>query len=199
MAESAISNIEIGFWQQNAPGETVCGDKYYAKTTSNELQVAVIDGLGHGLPAAQAAHAAGEILEKNNRAIQDLIPMIHSHLKATRGVVLSIASINMVTLTLEYIGIGNISTYVVFPDHVRVLLNDDGFLGYSLPKYRVRISDFSNVQSLIMCSDGIKPIPRKKLLHFSHQDVSAIAKSIAETWYDNKDDGTVLVVKKKEY
>lgn len=199
MAHPAISKIETGFWQQNAPGETVCGDRYYAKTIGNILRVGIIDGLGHGLPAARAANAAWEIIENNNYAISELIPVIHDRLKSTRGAVLSIASINMTTLAIEYIGIGNISTYIVFPDQVRTLLNDDGFLGYTLPKYRVRISDFSKAQKLIMCSDGIKSIPRKKLLHFGNRSVRDIAKAVAETWYDNRDDGTVLVVQKKEY
>ena len=43
-----------------APGELVCGDRHLVREQEGLVLAAVVDGLGHGTSAAEAAEAAAE-------------------------------------------------------------------------------------------------------------------------------------------
>lgn len=193
-----MGKLDIGTWQQNCPGQNVCGDRYFTQQAEKTLTVAVIDGLGHGEAAAHAADKAVKVLESTAAGLSESIPMIHKELLGTRGVVLGIARINCDTGKINYIGIGNIYTYVVYRDHVRMLVTAEGFLGYRLPKFHEHLLEMENVQQLIMVSDGIATMPGKELFKMGWRNAADIAQSIGKKWGMHNDDETVVVVKKRE-
>ncbi len=88
--------IESGFFTMPLPGQDVSGDSHMIKSLKNGILIAVVDGLGHGYEAAAAAKIAIETLDTS--ADEQIIAMVrrcHEALKGTRGVVMSIAFLDL--------------------------------------------------------------------------------------------------------
>ncbi len=189
--------LETGIWQRNAPEQIVCGDGYLVQEENHVLTIAVVDGLGHGPAAHQAADLAVRALHDNRNSLEHIIPEIHRQLMGTRGAVLSIARFDLESGTIKFAGVGNIYTYVILPDRVKILMSVEGFLGGRLPSFREHDLDVEQVEQLIMVSDGITAIPGRELLKISWQKAEDMARTIGEKWGLHRDDATVVVVKKK--
>lgn len=189
--------LETGIWQRNAPEEIVCGDGYLVWEQNRVLTIAVVDGLGHGPAAHQAADIAVRVLQSNQNSLQQVIPEVHRQLMGTRGAVLSIARFDMEYGIIKFAGVGNIYTYIISQGRVKILMSVEGFLGGRLPSFREYDLDVEQVEQLIMVSDGIAAIPGRDLLKISWQKAEDMARTVGEKWGLHRDDATVVVVKKK--
>ncbi|MEN6460882.1 MAG: SpoIIE family protein phosphatase [Syntrophomonas sp.] len=192
-----MAKLETGVWQRNAPEEIVCGDGYLVQEENRVLTIAVVDGLGHGPAAHQAADMAVGVLQGNRKSLEQIIPEIHRQLMGTRGAVLSIARFDLESGIIKFAGVGNIYTYVIYQDRVKILMSVEGFLGGRLPSFREHDLDVEQVEHLVMVSDGIAPIPGRDLIKISWQKAEDMARTIGEKWGLHRDDATVVVVKKK--
>ena len=84
-------------------GETVSGDHWAVDWDGFACRVAVIDGLGHGPEAAQAAEAAVATLAAHPELPPDeALRRCHVALKGTRGAAISIARVEPDTRRLAY-------------------------------------------------------------------------------------------------
>src|SRR2546422_8836961 len=73
------------------------GDIHVAAPFPKGILVGVIDGLGHGPEAAQAARTAARVLTAHaGEPVQALIQRCHGSLRNTRGAVMSLASFSTV-------------------------------------------------------------------------------------------------------
>ncbi|MEN6328311.1 MAG: SpoIIE family protein phosphatase [Syntrophomonas sp.] len=189
--------LETGIWQRNAPEEIVCGDGYLVQEENRIFTIAVVDGLGHGPAAHQAANMAVKVLQGNRKSLEQIIHEIHRQLMGTRGAVLSIARFDLESGIIKFAGVGNIYTYVISQGRVKILMSVEGFLGGRLPSLREYDLDVEKVEQLIMVSDGIAAIPGRDLLKISWQKAEDMARTIGEKWGIHRDDATVVVVKKK--
>src|SRR5262249_7549003 len=87
--------IDYGAAGQAHTGELVTGDAYLVQPFPHGVLVAVVDGLGHGQEAATAAQIAiATLAEYAHDDIVSLVHRCHRALKGTRGVVMSLASLN---------------------------------------------------------------------------------------------------------
>src|SRR5262245_1791743 len=87
------------------PGQKACGDLHLVKTVGDVVLLAVVDGLGHGSEAISAAQCAVEILEQH--AADPLITLVHrchDALAQTRGVVMTLASVQLAEGTMTWMG-----------------------------------------------------------------------------------------------
>jgi serine phosphatase RsbU (regulator of sigma subunit) len=90
-------------------GQTASGDRHLVHEFASGALLAVVDGLGHGPEAASAAEVAIRILRDNARdPLVTLMQRCHQALYRTRGVVMSVASLNAGTGTMAWIGVGNV-------------------------------------------------------------------------------------------
>jgi hypothetical protein len=91
------------------PGQNESGDLHLVKTTPEGALVAVVDGLGHGGEAAEAARGAVRSLERQGaQPMISLVKSCHGALTGTRGVVMSVAAFNARDETLMWVGVGNV-------------------------------------------------------------------------------------------
>ncbi len=192
-----MAELETGVWQQPAPREIVCGDCYLVEKENHVLTMAVIDGLGHGPAAREAAAIAAGILQGSRHPLTGIIPEIHRQLMGTRGAVLSVVRYDMESGLIKYAGIGNITTYVINKGQVRILMSAEGFLGSRLPSFREYGLAAEEVEQIIMVSDGVGAIPGRDLLKISWQRAQDMAETIGQQWGLRRDDETVIVLKKK--
>lgn len=92
------------------PGEQACGDTWTFDQTPDRARLFVVDGLGHGVAAAAAAHAAANAVESNpTLKPAGLLDAVHARLRSTRGAAASVADILACGDRVEFAGVGNVS------------------------------------------------------------------------------------------
>src|SRR5262245_55640190 len=112
MRPPAVYNPRLLDWAVAArtiSGETVSGDGHVVKFFAHGALVAVVDGAGHGDKAAEATQTALEVLKENPcEPVIALVKRCHIRLNKTRGVVMTVASLNALDNTLTWLGVGNV-------------------------------------------------------------------------------------------
>ena len=82
------------------PGETVCGDAWMVAQQEERCLLLVVDGLGHGPVAAEAAHAVVQACRQHHtRTPEELLAAAHTAAQGTRGAAVGLAEINTATQT----------------------------------------------------------------------------------------------------
>jgi serine/threonine protein phosphatase PrpC len=106
--------IDWGLAERPCPGGSESGDRHVIQPFASGVLLAVVDGLGHGEPAAAVARLAATILtEHAGEPVGELVERCHAALAQTRGVVLSLASIDARDLGVTWIGVGNVEAVLV--------------------------------------------------------------------------------------
>jgi len=191
--------IESGFFTMPLPGQDVSGDSHMIKSLKNGILIAVVDGLGHGYEAAAAAKIAIETLDTS--ADEQIIAMVrrcHEALKGTRGVVMSIAFLDLLDKKITWLGVGNIEGMLLRQDtnsvisHERLLLRG-GALGYQLPPLKESVIPVIPGDTLIFVTDGIRS-SFETCINLSEKP-QQIADNIMAHFAKRTDDALVLVVR----
>jgi negative regulator of sigma-B (phosphoserine phosphatase) len=165
VAEEDVSAIAADFltWgvaSRPLASEPVSGDLHVLAPFEGGVLVAVIDGLGHGLHAAEAAQVAAEVLgAEPQRPVHELLAACHEALIRTRGVVASLASIQRHGL-MTWTGIGNVEAVMVragqdgTPQRFHMAPRG-GVLGAILPSVRATQVQLVRGDTLVLASDGL--------------------------------------------
>jgi negative regulator of sigma-B (phosphoserine phosphatase) len=144
------------------PGETESGDLHVVEAFVHGVLVAVIDGLGHGVHAAEAARTAGDLIRKNaGESIIRLVQHCDQHLHKTRGVVMSLASINTTDEIVTWLGVGNVDGILFRGDSSQrpsseFLNASRGVVGARLPALRAAVVPITRGDTLVFVTDGIR-------------------------------------------
>ncbi|NJD53095.1 MAG: stage II sporulation protein E (SpoIIE) [Candidatus Methanoperedens sp.] len=197
--------IEWGSSMMPFPGQNVSGDSLLIKSFKSGILIAVVDGLGHGYEAAAASRIAIETLDTNtntntgaNEQITAMVRRCHEALKGTRGVVMSIAFLDLPDKKITWLGVGNIEGMLLRQDtnsvitHERLLLRG-GALGYQLPPLKEAVIPFIPDDTLIFVTDGIKSSFETDI-NLSEKP-QQIADNIMARFARGTDDALVLVVR----
>jgi phosphoserine phosphatase RsbX len=174
-----------------------CGDQYFIKKLDDFILFAVIDGLGHGKKAEEAAKLAIKTLDAHaNESIESLFKLCHEALIKTRGAAMTLVKID-VSYKLTYIAIGNVLGVCWKIDENYKLKHhsfflEGGIVGAQLPSLmRVREIAMAPGDIFILATDGIKAQFENEAPILEKPD--QIAKRIFETYRNKKDDALVLV------
>jgi anti-sigma regulatory factor (Ser/Thr protein kinase) len=137
-------------------GEARCGDGWAIAGTGGRALVGLVDGLGHGGPAAEAASEALRIFRAHSgEAPEVLLERIHLALRATRGAVMAIAELRPRDQLLRYAGIGNISARLIAGGASRSLVSHNGTLGGQVRRFQPFEVPLPQGARLVMHSDGL--------------------------------------------
>jgi phosphoserine phosphatase RsbX len=196
----AVLTLHYGVATFVTPGQRESGDLEVVRHFDGGAVVAVIDGIGHGDEAAAAAGVAREIIA---RRPQDppaaLVMRCHEALRLTRGVVLSIASINLRRPSLSWLGVGNVSGLV---QHARAepardeLLLRAGVVGAGgLPRLKTSEIPLRELDTLVFATDGIRP--QFADAHVGAGSPQSVANEILARYCHGSDDALVLVARTK--
>lgn len=142
-------------------GEGRSGDVAVFAPSSRGGLVAVIDGLGHGDAAADAAEAAADILcAEVELPPQDLLGRCHAALRRTRGAVMTLAWFDLEQRTMEWTGVGNVEARFVRAGDAAdarhaspVVLG--GVVGYNLPQVRLGTIPLEPGDAVVLATDGV--------------------------------------------
>lgn len=149
-------------WAGSALEADESGDRHVVASLPHGALVAVIDGLGHGPEAAQAARLAAEILLADpTLPIKELIERCHEGLRGTRGAVMSLAALDAHASTLEWFGVGNVEGLLFHWDtdgrqSHQAIRARGGVLGFRLPPTATATVPILPGDCLVLASDGIR-------------------------------------------
>lgn len=152
----ARADLAFGATQQAMEGEPVCGDAWAMAVRGAKRSFLVVDGLGHGLPAHEAAQAG--IAAFTGQAFDEpvqLMSTLHGAMAGTRGGAVAIAQYDAEAGSLRYAGIGNIAGSLATLDGSRGLASHPGIVG--VQTRRAQPFDFPGVggKLMLMWSDGL--------------------------------------------
>jgi negative regulator of sigma-B (phosphoserine phosphatase) len=142
-------------------GEDRSGDVAVFAPSLRGGLVAVIDGLGHGDSAADAAEAAAEVLRTDvELAPQDLLELCHKELRRTRGAVMTLAWFDLEARTMAWTGVGNVEARFVRAGdsgdarHASPVVLG-GVVGYNLPRVRMGTIPLEPGDAVVFATDGV--------------------------------------------
>jgi anti-sigma regulatory factor (Ser/Thr protein kinase) len=140
------------------PSEEVCGDAYYVKRSRDYIKVFLGDGLGHGQHAHEAVMRASEIISTTQETDPvEIIRQMHAHVRKTRGLVASVAVLNLRLKEWNICGVGNISTRFYGGILFKHFMPYNGIIGLNIPgTMNYTVIPAEKNQQLIMCSDGLR-------------------------------------------
>ncbi len=180
------------------PGERVSGDGYSVRINGDKILVMAGDGLGHGAGAHEAVSTA--LASFNTSVLADpsmILKEMNLAVKKTRGLVATVAVLDLYRKQWEICGVGNIHTRMQRGLESKNYICNNGIIGLNIP---TRIENFETdmekYQQLILCSDGIRT--RWDLTKYPgilKYDPMILAAVIYKDHARKTDDMTVLVVK----
>jgi serine phosphatase RsbU (regulator of sigma subunit) len=191
----ADAPLAVGVASRPHPHEVVNGDAYAVHRSGERCRIAVIDGLGHGVEAAEASARAVEVLT----AHPDLDPVdalhrCHAALAGTRGAAISIARFDLTRGELTYAGIGNVEGHLWRDDRHERLISYRGIVGSAMRTVRPFTVPLGTEWAFLLHSDGISA--RADLLAVGLPDLSdpeALAEAILAQFGRQHDDALAVV------
>lgn len=194
---AASAEIESGVVCLPMKGETLAGDDWTLHANKGRYVLLVVDGLGHGPAAAEAAAAARDAVARNvARAPAEHIEAVHGALRATRGAAAAIIELRPATGVGTFCGIGNIGCFVRADGNTRSLASHNGILGHQIRKIQEFSFPFVPRAILYVYSDGLTSrwdpavYPGLEARH-----AALIAAAIYRDHNRGRDDATIAVVR----
>jgi len=191
--------VEYGVAKFVLPGQEESGDHHLVRCNQNGVLVAAIDGIGHGEEAAEVARVAAEILQKGlDEPIISLVEQCHEKLRGTRGVVLSLASIDSAHGMMTWLGVGNVQGVLVRADRSKGnvkegLLLRAGVVGSRLPSLQASVLPMTPGDTLFFVTDGIHSGFTETLTAL--ENPQRAANRILDHYRSGNDDALALVVR----
>ena len=178
-------------------GESVGGDRWACRRDGGVELYLVVDGLGHGLHASEAATLAVEIfLNASTNDATMLVEQMHGPLRSTRGAALSVVSFDRESLTASYCGVGNISASLRGPVRATNMVSHNGTVGHQARQIRAFSYPFRAGDLLVMHSDGISTHwDLSKYPGLLEAAPSPVAAVLHRDFNRGRDDATVLAVR----
>jgi negative regulator of sigma-B (phosphoserine phosphatase) len=190
--------LEVGSAVKPFPGEFVSGDVVVSTGTRRGRLVALIDGLGHGPGAAEAAGRAADAFSENAELpLGELFAVVDRELRGTRGAVASAASFDVECQSFEFAGIGNVAARLVAgndPASERATpLVRPGVLGSAFRSVTSQRMPFEEGDVLLLYSDGVRS--RFDALALRLLDARAAAEDVIAMAGRDNDDASCIVVR----
>jgi anti-sigma regulatory factor (Ser/Thr protein kinase) len=177
--------------------EEICGDAWEVIETAGVLRALVVDGLGHGPFAGEAAREAVVVFRSQTKTgVASTLKVIDQALIKTRGAAGAIVEICPAQGRVTAAGVGNISMRLLNNGQSKSFGCDNGTLGTGLPRIREITQPWEPGSVLVMHSDGLKG-------HWTHDEYPGLSRRhpglVAGLLYRDfrreRDDVTVLVAR----
>jgi anti-sigma regulatory factor (Ser/Thr protein kinase) len=138
-------------------GEEVCGDAWACRRTGDGLTILVVDGLGHGFGAAEAARTARQLFqeERDGAHPSETLDRLHRGLRPTRGAAAAIARVDPRSDLITYAGVGNIAGVILGGERPQSLVSHNGILGHEVRRLQEFTYPWRAGSTLVLHSDGL--------------------------------------------
>ncbi|WP_218110170.1 ATP-binding SpoIIE family protein phosphatase [Oligoflexus tunisiensis] len=197
-SSSTPLSFDCGVVMVPHPHERVSGDGYFVHETFGICTAMIVDGLGHGPHAAEAAQKACRMMQEfGHEPLDDLIHNIDLALRGTRGAAIGIARILPEQRELRFIGVGNIAGSLIQPDGLsKSVMSYPGIVGHEMRKPKEMIYPWTENVTLVMHSDGLQnQWTASRYLQVLASEASLLAAALYRDLNRGRDDVTILVIK----
>jgi anti-sigma regulatory factor (Ser/Thr protein kinase) len=193
------TSMETGAVCVPVKGERECGDLWQALDYGGRFIATVVDGLGHGTGAAEAAEEAVRIFQANAAYSPcSILERAHDALKKTRGAAMSIVEYSHGKSSLRFAGIGNVSSALLASEKTQSMVSHNGTLGAQFRRCQEFEYPFASAATLVMHSDGLTTNwDTKQYRGISRRDPTLTAALLYRDFSRGRDDVTVLVVRQR--
>jgi negative regulator of sigma-B (phosphoserine phosphatase) len=191
--------IEYGVATFVLPGQSESGDRHLVCCHETGILIAAVDGIGHGEEAGVAAKAAVSLLKtRADEQVISLVQKCHENLRMTRGVVLSLASIDPLHGMMTWIGVGNVQGALMRTGASKGIVEQElllraGVVGSQLPPLQAAVLPIAEGDTLIFATDGVKSEFVESLSAL--EAPQRAADRILEQYCRGNDDALVLVAR----
>ncbi len=193
---AATADFDFGAFTVPKRGEELSGDKWAIERTDKHLYCMVVDGLGHGVEASDAAKLARKrFLENLDAPPAEVIKIMHMSLRGSRGAVGAVARIDFNKGIVDYCGLGNIAGVVFASGQRKHLISMNGTLGYEGRKINQLSIPWTPNSVLVMHSDGLDSKTFQSLDDVAEKPAQIIAGWLYMLHAKSVDDETVLAIK----
>ncbi|MNK23322.1 Serine/threonine-protein kinase RsbT [compost metagenome] len=158
-ASRAPVDIDVPYGALRIPmrHELACGDGWHLRAHGEGIAVSLIDGLGHGLPAADAAQAGvAAMAAAAGFDAPTLIGAMHAGMSGTRGGAAAVACMLPGNGGIQFAGIGNIAGSLCEPTGSRGMASHPGIVGVQFRKAQPFHFHAPAGTLLVMHSDGLQ-------------------------------------------
>ncbi len=190
--------LSVGVTSRPFPGMRHNGDSFIIKHFGCQLLVGVIDGLGHGKFAYDAAQRARQYVEKHyDQPFERLFQGTGRACRSTRGVVMALVKLDWSSLPIKmtFGSIGNIDARL-WHGNAGSLPVRRGIIGKNAPSPKVHEQSYDLNDTLFLFSDGITSHwQMEKFLHLQTESAGEMARIMLEFLAKDDDDATLLIVK----
>jgi anti-sigma regulatory factor (Ser/Thr protein kinase)/serine/threonine protein phosphatase PrpC len=189
--------LDLGAATRPHPAMVQNGDTFILERWGESILVGVIDGVGHGQFAFQAAREARLFVETHfDRPLDALFCGVGRACRGTQGVVMALARFDWGHEKLTFASVGNVESRVFACPQKTNFIVRRGLIGLNAPNPVVTEHRWQPSQVLVMHSDGVSA-------HWEWgdypelQDASAAsaAQLLLHRLARDNDDATVVVVK----
>lgn len=150
--------LDLGVLSVAVAGEVACGDDWAVVDRAGSSLLLVVDGLGHGPQAAEAAAAAiAALLRTSTDEPRGIIAAADAELRGTRGAALAVARLDAQRERIHFAGVGNISATVIAGPETRAvnMISQNGTVGHSVPRIQEYEYPWPAGTTVVMHSDGL--------------------------------------------
>jgi anti-sigma regulatory factor (Ser/Thr protein kinase) len=192
--------VQLGVVALPKVGETVSGDAWSVVRQEDCCRVTVVDGLGHGILAAQAANEAVRVFQEQvAQSPQVILEAAHRALRSTRGAAMAVADIHLVQQQVRFAGVGNIAAMRLSQQTAQPRQNwvsFNGTVGHEVRKIQEYTYPWSCDDMMIMHSDGLSTQWRlEQYPGLICKHPSLIAGVLYRDFHRERDDTTILVLR----
>lgn len=196
---STSADLAYGGWRLPLHGEPVCGDDWMIAWNAQAILAVMIDGLGHGMAAADAAGAGVAAAAAHPHAAPaSLLATLHAAMNGSRGGAVAVARYAHQSAQLHFAGTGNISGSLAGGERSRGLASYPGIVGVGMP-IRARndlLFPDSAGKLLVLHSDGLQA--RWSLQDYpglAMRHPALIAAVLVRDYHRVRDDASLLIVR----
>lgn len=189
--------LEHGALSVPKAGEECCGDSWALDQQPGRSLLMMVDGLGHGVYAAEAAREAVRAFQQNvHRRPGAILEAAHGALRGSRGAAMAVAELDLDQGSIRYAGIGNISTVLVSPVGHASFVSHNGIVGHQARKFQEFTYSWHPEGTVIMHSDGLGTQWRlEDYPGLITRDPGLVAAVLYRDFTRGRDDVTVLVAR----
>jgi anti-sigma regulatory factor (Ser/Thr protein kinase) len=173
-----------------------CGDGWAGIELDDDVALAVVDGLGHGPRASDAAEAALDAFAADPGDVNGYIARANEATRDTRGAAVAVCRLRRKAGELDYVAVGNISGRICHAGRERGLVTIGGTVGTQLnpPSVKVATYPWPSGARLVLWTDGLTSHLDLQDPELTAHDPAVAAAVLHRNHTRHRDDATVVVL-----
>lgn len=192
--------LELGAVCLPVAGEHVSGDAWAIHQQPGRATILVVDGLGHGIHAADAANVGRAIFLREAAAGHGparIIEAMHAGMRSTRGAAVGIAALDLRRRVVRFAGVGNIAgTMIINGTTTKSFVSHGGIVGGPPARPQELEYPWAAGTLLVLASDGLQTqwkLDRYPGIAMRHP--ALVAATLYRDWARGRDDLTVFALR----